>query len=101
MAMAMVIWAVAAEVIIMDGAEDVAITMAGHAVAIGTTTKFPNRRPFSGGLQRGSATDLDDLKTEGVRDAWAVRIYARGCRYSRRLFCRIALVDQSARSLAA
>jgi hypothetical protein len=50
MATVTVIWAAAAEVIIMDGAEDMVITMAGHAVATGTTTKVPNRRPFSGGL---------------------------------------------------
>jgi len=34
MAMATVIWAAAAEVIIMDGAEDAVITTAGHAVII-------------------------------------------------------------------
>ena len=34
--MATVIWAAAAEVIIMDGAEDAAIIMAGHAVIIVT-----------------------------------------------------------------
>jgi hypothetical protein len=34
MAMATVIWAAAAEVIIMDGAEDAAITTAGHEVII-------------------------------------------------------------------
>jgi hypothetical protein len=50
MAMVTVIWAAAAEVIIMDGAEDMVITTAGHAVAIGTTTKFPNRGPLSDGL---------------------------------------------------
>jgi hypothetical protein len=50
MATVTVIWAAAAEAIIMDGAGDVVITMAGHAVAIGTTAKFSNRRPFSGGL---------------------------------------------------
>jgi hypothetical protein len=48
MATVTVIWAAAAEVIITDGAEDMVITMAGHAVAIGTTTKVPSRRPFSG-----------------------------------------------------
>ena len=36
MAMATVIWAAAAAVIIMDGAEDAAITTAGHAVIIAT-----------------------------------------------------------------
>jgi hypothetical protein len=36
MAMATVIWAAAAEVIIMDGAEDAVITTAGHAVIIVT-----------------------------------------------------------------
>jgi hypothetical protein len=50
MATVTAIWAAAAEVIITDGAEDMVITMAGHAVAIGTTTKAQNRRPFSGGL---------------------------------------------------
>jgi hypothetical protein len=34
MAMATVIWAAAAEAIIMDGAEDAAITTAGHEVII-------------------------------------------------------------------
>jgi hypothetical protein len=34
--MATVIWAAAAEVIIMDGAEDTVITTAGHAVIIVT-----------------------------------------------------------------
>jgi hypothetical protein len=38
MAMATVIWAAAAEVIIMDGAEDAAITTAGHEVIIVTIT---------------------------------------------------------------
>ena len=38
MAMATVIWAAAAEVIIMDGAEDAVITTAGHAVIIVTIT---------------------------------------------------------------
>jgi hypothetical protein len=42
--MATVIWAAAAEVIIMDGAEDAVITMAGHAVIIVTITK-----PLAGG----------------------------------------------------
>jgi hypothetical protein len=37
MAMATVIWAAAAEVTIMDGAEDTVITTAGHAVIIATT----------------------------------------------------------------
>jgi hypothetical protein len=50
MVMVTVIWAVAAEVIIMDGAEDMVITMAGHAAAIGTTTKFPEQEAVSGGL---------------------------------------------------
>ena len=36
MAMVMVIWAAAAEVIIMDGAEDAVTTTAGHAVNITT-----------------------------------------------------------------
>jgi hypothetical protein len=36
MAMVTVIWAVAAEVIITDGAEDAVITTAGHAVDITT-----------------------------------------------------------------
>jgi hypothetical protein len=36
MVMATVIWAAAAAVIIMDGAEDAAITTAGHAVIIAT-----------------------------------------------------------------
>ena len=38
MAMATVIWAAAAEAIIMDGAEDAVITTAGHAVIIATIT---------------------------------------------------------------
>ena len=38
MATATVIWAAAAEVIIMDGAEDAAITTAGHAGIIVTIT---------------------------------------------------------------
>ena len=38
MAMATVIWAAAAEVITMDGAEDAVITMVGHAVIIVTIT---------------------------------------------------------------
>jgi hypothetical protein len=37
MAMATVIWAAAAEVIIMDGAEDAAITTAGHEVIVTIT----------------------------------------------------------------
>jgi hypothetical protein len=41
MAMATVIWAAAAEVIIMDGAEDAVITTAGHAVIIVTITDIP------------------------------------------------------------
>jgi hypothetical protein len=42
MAMATVIWAAAAEVIIMDGAEDAVITMAGRAVIIiGTIADIP------------------------------------------------------------
>jgi hypothetical protein len=50
MAMVTVIWAAAAEVIIMDGAEDMVTITAGRAVAIGTTIKFPNGRPFLAAL---------------------------------------------------
>ena len=39
--MATVIWAAAAEVIIMDGAEDAVITTAGDAVIIVTVTDSP------------------------------------------------------------
>ena len=41
MAMATVIWAAAAEVIIMDGAEDAVITTAGRAVITVTITDTP------------------------------------------------------------
>jgi predicted GTPase len=41
MAMAMVIWAAAAEVIIMDGAGDTVVTTAGDAVIIVTITETP------------------------------------------------------------
>ena len=41
MAMATAIWAAAAEVIIMDGAEDAVITTAGHAVIIATIADIP------------------------------------------------------------
>jgi hypothetical protein len=41
MAMATAIWAAAAEVIIMDGAEDAVITTVGHAVIIVTIADIP------------------------------------------------------------
>ena len=45
------IWAAAAEVIIMDGAEDAVIITAGHAVDITITViDTTSRRPCSGGL---------------------------------------------------
>jgi hypothetical protein len=46
MAMATVIWAAAAEVIIMDGAEDAVITTAGDAVTIATITDTPAGEHF-------------------------------------------------------
>ena len=46
MAMATVIWAAAAEVIIMDGAEDAVITTAGPAVIIVTITDIPAGEHF-------------------------------------------------------
>jgi len=46
MAMATVIWAAAAEVIIMDGAEDAVITTAGHAVIIVTIADTPAGEHF-------------------------------------------------------
>jgi hypothetical protein len=46
MATAMVIWAAAAEVTIMDGAEDMVITTAGHAVVIVTITEPPAGEHF-------------------------------------------------------
>ena len=49
--MATVIWAAAAEVIIMDGAEDAVITTAGHAVIIVTVTDTPPESAF-GDLRR-------------------------------------------------
>jgi hypothetical protein len=51
--MATVIWAAAAEVIIMDGAEDTAITTAGHAVIIVITDTL--QESTFGDLLRGSA----------------------------------------------
>jgi hypothetical protein len=45
MVMVTVIWAAAAEVIIMDGAEDAVITTAGHAV-ITVTTDTPAGEHF-------------------------------------------------------
>jgi hypothetical protein len=49
--MVTVIWAAAAAVIIMDGAEDAVIITAGHAVDITITViDIPSRRPCSGGL---------------------------------------------------
>ncbi len=67
MAMATAIWAAAAEVIIMDGAEDAVITTAGHAVIIVTIADTPQESTFGdllrnrrcrGTLQfRGSCTD--------------------------------------------
>jgi hypothetical protein len=44
--MATVIWATAAEVIIMDGAEDTVITTAGDAVIIVTITEPPAGEHF-------------------------------------------------------
>ena len=49
--MAMVIWSAAAEVIIMDGAEDAVITTAGHAVIIVTIADTPPESTF-GDLRR-------------------------------------------------
>jgi hypothetical protein len=46
MAMATVIWATAAEVIIMDGAEGMVITTAGDAVIIVTITDIPAGEHF-------------------------------------------------------
>jgi hypothetical protein len=47
MATVTVIWAAAAEVITMDGAEDAVTTMVGHAVIIVTITDTPRRRALS------------------------------------------------------
>jgi hypothetical protein len=44
--MATVIWAAAAEVTIMDGAEDMVITTAGHAAIIVTITDMPAGEHF-------------------------------------------------------
>jgi hypothetical protein len=44
--MATVIWAAAAEVIIMDGAEDAVIITAGHAVIIVAITDTPAGEHF-------------------------------------------------------
>jgi hypothetical protein len=46
MAMATVIWAAAVAAIIMDGAEDAVITMAGHAAIIVTITDIPAGEHF-------------------------------------------------------
>jgi hypothetical protein len=46
MAMVTVIWAAAAEVIIMDGAEDTVVTTVGDAVIIVTITDIPAGEHF-------------------------------------------------------
>jgi hypothetical protein len=42
------IWAAAAEVITMDGAEDTVIITAGHAADTITATELPGKRPPAG-----------------------------------------------------
>ena len=56
--MVTVIWAAAAGVIIMDGAEDAVITTAGHAVIIVTVITNSHTRDRLGGLRcRASMCD--------------------------------------------
>ena len=98
--MVTVIWAAAAEVIITDGAEDAVITTAGDAAIVVTTTDTPREAAMVASLYRFAAR-FDDVKTNGVHDAWANRIHARDRRYAGRLFGGIALAHQSAGSLAA
>lgn len=86
-----VIWAGAAEVTITDGAGDAAITTAGRAAIIVTTTDIPRRPPRRPPYR--PAARLDGVKTNGVHDAWANRVHARNRRYAGRLFGGIALAD--------
>lgn len=66
MATVTVIWAVAAEAIITDGAGDAAITTAGHAVIIATTTDSQGGR--FGGLRLSACREIRRRK-----DQWCPR----------------------------
>src|SRR5436309_2210896 len=108
--MATVIWAAAAEVIIMDGAEDAAITTAGHAGIIVTITdtragEHFRCSPAQSVLLRDSANSVDRARTTGscqqrCRDAWAHRIHAGDRHYAGRLFRCAELADPTSRPLA-
>src|SRR5436305_2528475 len=98
--MVTVIWAVAAEVIIMDGAEDAAITAAGHAGIIVTITdtgagehfRCSPAQSFAAGLCKFRARTTGSCQ-QRCRDAWAHRIHAGNRHYAGRLFRCAELVD--------